>query len=120
MASTQKNSKEEIMTDIFERMRKRELIFESDSDYPILYEALLRGMWITGQLNASYYTPDQTREVLSELTGQKIDNSTWIVPLFYTNFDQFIRFWKKVFMNNGYTFMNRGDITLENGVFIIL
>lgn len=104
--------------DIFERMRSGELILESDVEYPTLYEALLRGMRITGLLSASYHTPEQTREIMSELTGQEIDSSTWIVPPFYTDFGQFIRFGKKVFVNSGCTFMDRGGITLEDGVFI--
>jgi len=104
--------------DIFERMRNGELILESDHEYPQLYEALLRGMRITGQLNASYHTKEQVREVISDLTGQEIDESTWIVPPFYTDFGQFIRLGKKVFINSGCMFMDRGGITLEDGVFI--
>lgn len=104
--------------DIFERMRHGELILETDPDYPVLYEALLRGMRITGQLNASYHTPEQTREVIGELTGQPIDETTWIVPPFYSDFGRFIRFGKKVFVNSGCMFMDRGGITLEDGVFI--
>ncbi len=106
------------MKDIFERMKNGELILESDPDYPKLYEALLRGMRITGLLNTSYHTKEQTREIISELTGQEIDESTWIVPPFYTDFGQFIKLGKKVFVNSGCTFMDRGGITLEDGVFI--
>lgn len=104
--------------DIFERMKQGELILESDPEYPKLYEALLRGMRITGQLNASYHTKEQTREIISELTRQEIDETTWIVPTFYTDFGQFIRLGKKVFINSGCIFMDRGGITLEDGVFI--
>ncbi len=104
--------------DIFERMKQGELILENDPEYPILYEALLRGMRITGQLNASYHTKEQTREIISELTGQELDETTWIVPPFYTDFGQFIRLGKKVFVNSGCIFMDRGGITLEDGVFI--
>ena len=56
--------------------------------------------------------------MISELTGQQFDDSTWIVPPFYTDFGQFIRFGKKVFVNSGCMFMDRGGITLEDGVFI--
>ena len=104
--------------DIFERMRNGELILESDPDYPVLYEALLRGMRITGQLNTAYHTPEQTRAVISELIGQQLDESTWIVPPFYTDFGQFIRLGRKVFINSGCMFMDRGGITLEDHVFI--
>lgn len=104
--------------DIFERMKRGKLILESDPDYPQLYEALLRGMRITGQLNTSYHTPEQTRDIISELTGQQLDETTWIVPPFYSDFGQFIRFGKKVFVNSGCMFMDRGGITLEDNVFI--
>lgn len=104
--------------DIFERMRQGELILESDPEYPRLKEALLRGMRITGQLNAAYHTPAQTRAAISELTGQTLDESVWIVPPFRTDFGQFIRFGRKVFVNSGCIFMDRGGITLEDGVFI--
>ncbi len=104
--------------DIFERMKQGELILENDPEYPKLYEALLRGMRITGQLNASYHTKEETREIISELTGQKLDETTWIVPPFYTDFGQFIRLGKKVFINSGCIFMDRGGITLEDGAFI--
>ena len=49
------------MADIFERMKAGELILDSDPEYPRLYEALLRGMRITGELNSSYRTPAEVR-----------------------------------------------------------
>lgn len=104
--------------DIFDRMKKGDLILESDPEYPQLLEALHRGMRITGKLNTSYHTPEQTRDVISELTGQKLDESTWIVPPFRTDFGQFIRLGKKVFINSGCMFMDRGGITLDDGVFV--
>lgn len=104
--------------DIFERMKRGDLILENDPEYPKLYEAILRGMRITGLLNTSYHTKEQTRDIISELTGQQLDETTWIVPPFYTDFGQFIRLGKKVFVNSGCMFMDRGGITLEDGVFI--
>ncbi|MDU1892684.1 MAG: hypothetical protein E6767_18535 [Dysgonomonas sp.] len=82
---------------IFERMRAGELIRLDEPDYPKVYEAIMRAFRITGKLNSSYHTTDETRAVLSELTGQKIDESTTVMQPFYTDFGQFIRFGKNVF-----------------------
>lgn len=106
------------MKNIFERMKEGELILENDTEYPVLYEALLRGMRIVGEMNATYRTPEEVRNTISELTGSQVDESTWIVPPFYTDFGQFIRLGKHVFVNSNCTFMDRGGITIEDDVFI--
>lgn len=104
--------------DIFERMRAGELIRLDDPDYPKVHEAITRAFRITGELNSAYHTTDETRVVLSELTGERIDGSTTIMLPFYTDFGQFTRFGKNVFVNYGCGFMDRGGITIEDGVLI--
>lgn len=104
--------------DIFERMKQGELIRLDDPDYPKVYEAITRAFRITGDLNSSYHDADQTRAVLSELTGQQIDETTWIIAPYNTDFGLFTRFGKHVFVNFGCSFMDRGGITLEDGVLI--
>ncbi len=104
--------------DIFERMRAGELIRDTDTGFDELVAAQLKGMRLVGELNSSYHTREQTLAVLRELTGQQIDDSVWVIPPFYTDFGRFIRFGKGVFVNNGCTFMDRGGITLEDGVYV--
>lgn len=104
--------------DIFERMRAGELIRLDDPDYPKVYEAIMRAFRITGELNSGYHDADQTRLVLSQLTGMKIDPTTWIIAPFYTDFGQFTCFGKNVFVNFGCSFMDRGGITIEDGALI--
>lgn len=104
--------------DIFERMKQGELIRLDDPDYPRVYKAIMRAFRITGELNSSYHDAKQTREVLSELTGSEIDESTSIMPPFYTDFGQFTSFGKNVFVNFGCSFMDRGGITIEDGALI--
>lgn len=104
--------------DIFERMWKGELIRLDDPDYPKVYEAIQRAFRITGEMNSSYHTTDETRAILGELTGKPIDGSTTVMLPFYTDFGQFIRFGKNVFVNYGCGFMDRGGITIEDNVLI--
>lgn len=104
--------------DIFEKMRRGALIRLDDPDYPRVHAAIMRAFRITGELNAACHTADQTRSILSELTGQMIDPTTCIMPPFYTDFGQFTRFGKEVFVNFGCAFMDRGGITIEDGALI--
>lgn len=99
-------------------MRAGELIRLDDPDYPQVFEAIQRAFRITGELNSSYHDPAQTRALISELTGQQLDETTWVVAPFYTDFGLFTRMGRGVFVNCGCTFMDRGGITLEDGVLI--
>ena len=99
-------------------MRAGELIRLDDPEYPRIGAAIERAFRITGELNSSYHTDDETREVLSELTGQPIDESTTVKQPFYTDFGRFTRFGKNVFVNYGCGFMDRGGITIEDGALI--
>lgn len=104
--------------DIFERMKNGELIRLDDPDYPKVYEAILRASKITAELNSSYHNREEVREILSKLIGTKVDETTWIMPPFYTDFGQFIELGKNVFINHGCTFMDRGGIIIEDNVLI--
>ena len=104
--------------DILERMRQGELIRTDDPEYTVVYDLILRAFRITGELNTKYHDAAESWALISELTGQPIDETSWIIPPFYTDFGRFTRIGKHVFVNCGCTFMDRGGITLEDGVFI--
>lgn len=104
--------------DIIERMYAGELIRLDDPQYDKVEKAILRAFKMTGELNSAYHNREQTRIILSELTGEKIDESVTVLLPFYTDFGQFIRFGKNVFVNHGCTFMDRGGIILEDNVLI--
>ncbi len=106
------------MMDIFERMRAGELIRLDDPEYPKVGDAIERAFRMTGELNSAYHTDDETRVILIQLTGQRIDESTRVKLPFYTDFGQFTSFGKNVFVNYGCGFMDRGGITIGDGVLI--
>ena len=41
-------------------------------------------MKLTTKLNNSYHTPEEIREILSELTGKEVDETVSLFPPFYT------------------------------------
>jgi len=47
-----------------------------------------------------------------------LDESTTILPPFYTNFGKFINIGKDVFINHACSFLDMGGITIEDGALI--
>ena len=103
---------------ILVRMRAGELIFDTDPEYPSLYAEFEKTMKLVAQLNSGYHTPEEIRDLLGRIWGQPLDESVRMFPPFYTNFGKFTRVGRGVFINFGCTFLDRGGITLEDGVFI--
>jgi acetyltransferase-like isoleucine patch superfamily enzyme len=102
---------------IFDRMRSGELFRLDDPEYPGVLEIVNRTLRLSAQLNASG-DGDQVRQLLSEIIGSPIDDSTTIFAPFYTNFGRFITIGKNVFINHACSFLDMGGITIEDNVLI--
>ncbi len=103
--------------DIFERMKAGEPIRLDDPEYPKIQEVVTRTIELSAQLNTSTNI-DQIRERLSEIIGTELDESTTVFAPFYTNFGQFIKIGKRVFINHACSFLDMGGITLEDEVLL--
>jgi len=103
--------------DIFERLRAGVSVAFSDPQYPRIHEAVSRTIRLSADLNTSTDV-DQIRDLLSDIIGTQLDESTIIFIPFHTNFGRFIRIGKNVFINNGCTFLDLGGITVEDDVLI--
>lgn len=75
-------------------------------------------MKITGRLNQAYHEPEEIRSLLSELTGQDIDNSFGMFPPFYTDCGKNLHIGKNVFINSGCQFQDQGGIYIGDGTLI--
>ncbi|RYC66587.1 DapH/DapD/GlmU-related protein [Spirosoma sordidisoli] len=104
------------MTTIFERMQAGEPLRKDDPDYARFSEVVARTIRLCVQMNATATELDQVRSHLSAIIGTEIDESTTIFPPFYTNFGQFIRLGKNVFINHTCSFLDIGRITIEDEV----
>ena len=103
--------------DIFNRLKSGELIRLNDPEYPKVQDVVNRTIQLSARLNTAI-TIDQIRERLSEIIGNKLDDSTTAFVPFYTNFGQFITIGKRVFINHACSFLDMGGITLEDDVLI--
>lgn len=103
--------------DIFDRLKAGEPIRLDDPEYYKVQEVVSRTIKLSAVLNASEDI-DKTRERLSDITGNPLDDSTTVFTPFYTNFGRFIQIGKDVFINHACSFLDMGGITIEDHVLI--
>lgn len=72
----------------------------------------------TAELNGSYHTAEEIREIFSKIIGKLIDETVVIFPPFYTDCGKNITVGKNVFINMGCTFQDQGGIFIEDGALI--
>ena len=73
---------------------------------------------VTMDLNNQYHTPEEIREIMTKLTGKKIDDTFRMFPPFYTDFGKNITIGKNVFINSGCHFQDQGGIEIGDGCLI--
>ncbi len=69
-------------------------------------------------LNCQYHTPEEIRELFSEIIEQPIDDDFRLFPPFYTDFGRNIHIGKNVFINSGCHFQDQGGIYIGDGCLI--
>ena len=105
-------------TTILERESMGESISNKDPDFHIIRDIIVEAQRILTKLNTTQLDHVEVRGLFSQLTGQEVDESLWLLPPFYTDFGKNITVGKNVFINHCCEFMDRGGITIEDNVFI--
>lgn len=70
---------------------------------------------VTMELNNKYHSPEEIRELFSELTGREVDDTFRLFPPFYTECGKNINVGKNVFINACCKFQDQGGITIGDG-----
>lgn len=73
---------------------------------------------LTAELNNSYHTPEEIREIFAKLTGKPVNDTLGIFPPFYTDCGKNITVGNHVFFNSGCNFQDQGGITIDDGALI--
>lgn len=73
---------------------------------------------LISKLNNEYHNHDSTIKLLSEITGQKVDDSVGVNLPLYSDFGKHLSIGKSVFINSNVMFTDLGGITLEDHVLI--
>ncbi len=103
--------------DIFEIMKSGEEVRQDHPQYGQFMEVVASTIKLTAALNVSEDV-SQVRELLSEIIGSKIDESTAVFAPFYINFGKHTTIGKNVFINHACSFLDLGGITIEDDVLI--
>jgi acetyltransferase-like isoleucine patch superfamily enzyme len=104
-------------TDILDRLKSGEKISLNDSGYFKIQEVIDRTIRLSAQLNAAGSIAE-VRNLLSNIIGSSVSDTTTVFAPFYTNFGKFISIGKNVFINHACSFLDMGGITIEDGVLI--
>lgn len=104
--------------DIFERDLSGEPISILDKDFHKIQAVIDNAQKILAELNLSYHTKSEVREIFSRLTDKEIDDNFELLPPFYCDFGRNITVGKNVFINQNCTFMDRGGIVIDDNVLI--
>ena len=114
------NSNRKIMTieEYKELIRKEGRVEGFSEAHVVMHEASLRAQRITMEMNNRFHSREELVELMSELTGTKVDPSFVLFPPFTTDFGQNIIMGKNVTINSGCRFQDQGGIRIGNGALI--
>lgn len=83
-----------------------------------MHAASQQAMRLAAELNGRYHSPEEVRELMSAITGQRVPDSLTVFPPFTTDFGRNIRFGERVFLNSGCRFQDQGGIEIGDDVLI--
>lgn len=86
--------------------------------HQVMYGASREALKLTAELNNHYQTPEEIRELISQITGKPVSESFALFPPFYTDFGKNIDLGENVFINSSCRFQDQGGIKIGDGVLI--
>lgn len=100
------------------RLNRGESVRGGSEMHAFMTEMSHEAMKITAELNGSYHTAEEIRQLFSELIGKPVDASFGMFPPFYTDCGKNITVGKNVFINTGCRFQDQGGIRIGDHVLI--
>ncbi|UUV22389.1 sugar O-acetyltransferase [Paenimyroides aestuarii] len=102
---------------IFKELRAGAHIAPNHPERHVLREESYKSIALCQQINQTA-NPEEINSLLSELVGQKVDETVAIFPPFHTNYGKHLLLGNNVFINFNCTMLAWGGITIEDDVFI--
>ena len=106
------------LDDLLTALNSGETISGGSPHHEAMHAASQESMRIAAELNGRYHSPDEVRNLMSELTGHEVPDSFRLFPPFTADFGKNIRFGANVFVNSGCRFQDQGGIDIGEGSLI--
>lgn len=99
-------------TDFLKYAASGATIIAGSKTHEVMHRMSQNALRLTSKLNGSYHTPDEVRDIMSDLTGKTLDSGFGMFPPFYTDCGKNITIGKNTFINMGCSFQDWGGITI--------
>lgn len=106
------------ISDFLAHLSRGETVEGGSKMYQMMHVLSQEALKVTANLNGSYHTPEEIRELFSKLIGSSVDVTFALFPPFYTDCGKNIHVGKNVFINSGCRFQDQGGITIGDGALI--
>lgn len=106
------------MKDILQRELDGEPIATSDPEYNKIIGTINKTMRCVSVFNQQEPFAENNHALLTQIFGKKLDKSSTIIPPFYIDYGKNVTIGKRVWIQQGCTFFDRGGITIGDDVFI--
>ena len=106
------------LSDFLDHVNRGAVIEGGSEQHRFMHAAGQEALRVLAELNSGYRTPEEVRDLLSQLTGTTVHESVTVFPPFYSEFGKNLTLGKDVFINIGCTFQDTGGITIGDGTLI--
>jgi len=106
------------LKEFLEHLNRGEVVTGGSRAHKYMHKVSQDALRTIAELNCSYHTPEEIRDLMSVLTGKVVDKTFVMFPPFYTDCGKNITFGKNVFINSGCRFQDQGGIIIGDGALI--
>lgn len=106
------------LVDFLEHLNSGKTVVAGSETHQYMCMLSQEALKLTAELNNSYHTPEEIREIFSKLTGKPVNDTLGIFPPFYTDCGKNIAIGNHVFFNSGCKFQDQGGITIDDGALL--
>lgn len=99
-------------TEFLEYAASGALIVAGSETHKVMHSISRNALRLTAELNGSYHSPEEIRNIMSELTGKALGSDFCMFPPFYTDCGKNISIGKNTFINMGCSFQDWGGIVI--------